>query len=858
MNEEDNAEDGGKIDETESKSQDPSIDNANNNNNNWKEVQLRISENGEISVTDIVQETKRTVTENDLPEIDYVVQSGTTSSNASTTATVTETTDENKVSALKIESETLPSISEKKAEEEVTVTNATTIDSVEIKTTPATTTTTTTTEKAIVSEILTVTTASLPVSIATSSESSSLIATVVTDGSSSINTNTSANNSLSLTTNCSLATVSTQNLPVRKSPPLIVSTISKSSSANTKTVTATSTMSAATLSSSSNSKLDDHYKVPAPVNAIRNEIKGVKHKIEEKNPAEPPIKQPKQTILNHTLGLHKLSNNHPLKKHSQMSNDLVPVSGPKPSILEPPTIINKSLNAQPNRPGTPATHKWKSSTPGPPPCYVPKTTYSPIINVPKVQASVSKINEHKQHNNIKVSEQKQAQTTQSGTILNNKALIKTKPSTPIGYKTLRDPPKTWNPQISRANLTRHAPDSKCGDSKNVKPPKFFKLRNNMPRYLGNPASGVKPMYQVHLSPEKEKNESKPDKSEIKKHSIVKIDPKTLKPISERAPETSNLSRTCETKFPEQDLKINTSSVSIFNPLKLQSSPKSDRKSPKSPHSPKNKSSSPPNRREKLNLSFTPPNPFIPNLTSPTMSPNQFLFNTGPPGFPSYDPRVMAAYHTFLYGQQRMAFNASPIPGLNLELNQRNNFDLVSPSSPKLTKPETTTTNSTASTSAQHNSHKNNTKKPKEANKNEKSLQNAVEKLTQNKIKEVAKLGTSEKETGSETTKDEAVKNNNEDKTKNSDSANKNTTTGSKKDEQQSLKDDKKSEKSAPDGNRPNENSDTNNIKDKTESKVADKESSGVVINNNNNNNNNSGGADSHSVVPSEKGKLEIP
>jgi len=57
------------------------------------------------------------------------------------------------------------------------------------------------------------------------------------------------------------------------------------------------------------------------------------------------------------------------------------------------------------------------------------------------------------------------------------------------------------------------------------------------------------MYQVHVSPEKDKTQdpqtaqktTKSEKSEIKKHSIVKIDPKTLKPISEKAPETSNLS-----------------------------------------------------------------------------------------------------------------------------------------------------------------------------------------------------------------------------------------------------------------------------------------------------------------------------
>lgn len=51
------------------------------------------------------------------------------------------------------------------------------------------------------------------------------------------------------------------------------------------------------------------------------------------------------------------------------------------------------------------------------------------------------------------------------------------------------------------------------------------------------------MYQVQVSPEKDKEPGapKPEKSEIKKHSIVKIDPKTLKPISEKAPDTVNLS-----------------------------------------------------------------------------------------------------------------------------------------------------------------------------------------------------------------------------------------------------------------------------------------------------------------------------
>lgn len=88
------------------------------------------------------------------------------------------------------------------------------------------------------------------------------------------------------------------------------------------------------------------------------------------------------------------------------------------------------------------------------------------------------------------------------------------------------------------------------------------------RFLGNPASGVKPMYSVHANSEQEKPQEKVvENREIKKHSIVKIDPKTLKPISEKAPETTSLSSQVSATA---DLKINTSSVSIFNPLKLQS------------------------------------------------------------------------------------------------------------------------------------------------------------------------------------------------------------------------------------------------------------------------------------------------
>ena len=106
-------------------------------------------------------------------------------------------------------------------------------------------------------------------------------------------------------------------------------------------------------------------------------------------------------------------------------------------------------------------------------------------------------------------------------------------SSPVGYKTLKTPPKSWNQSITRLSFLSSTknnsymantvgvscdgrrsgdPAGKGGDSSGavgsgskamgcgnntvpVKPNRFFKMRN-MPRYLGNPASGVKPMYQV--------------------------------------------------------------------------------------------------------------------------------------------------------------------------------------------------------------------------------------------------------------------------------------------------------------------------------------------------------------------------
>ncbi|XP_011301431.1 polycomb group protein Psc [Fopius arisanus] len=109
-----------------------------------------------------------------------------------------------------------------------------------------------------------------------------------------------------------------------------------------------------------------------------------------------------------------------------------------------------------------------------------------------------------------------------------------------GFKTLRDPPRPWNPSLSRNNYVAAKnqakelasegssnPSSSLSGSKTItSKPKIFKNRNNIPRYLGNPASGVKPLYGNNES--KDSKESSTSKSPS---IITKIEPKTLSPIS---------------------------------------------------------------------------------------------------------------------------------------------------------------------------------------------------------------------------------------------------------------------------------------------------------------------------------------
>lgn len=194
-----------------------------------------------------------------------------------------------------------------------------------------------------------------------------------------------------------------------------------------------------------------------------------------------------------------------------------------------------------------------------------------------------------------------------------------KQSQPMGYKTLRDPPKSWNPTLSKNNYvalknqakelqnqTQTASASE-GTSKQIpsKPAKIFK--RNMPRYLGNPASGVKPIYGVaNDAKEKEQSTGVANAKNVTLN-MMKIDPKTLSPIvstvnspivSPPSPYSPNARSYQNTPYPRDGLCRSTGS------------PISPRNSP-------------------VNMLST--NPFIPSPT-PNTNP-RIIYSHFPPPFP---------------------------------------------------------------------------------------------------------------------------------------------------------------------------------------------------------------------------------
>ncbi|EEB12607.1 polycomb complex protein bmi-1, putative [Pediculus humanus corporis] len=121
------------------------------------------------------------------------------------------------------------------------------------------------------------------------------------------------------------------------------------------------------------------------------------------------------------------------------------------------------------------------------------------------------------------------------------------------YKTIRCAPKTWNPVIPkeklRPTLMKNSPEEP------KKPLKFFKMRN-MPRFLGNPSSGVKPLFahepQENNNGEEDKKKGQDNKkqqqqpAETVKNKILKIDPKTLRPIEKSTSEDVKVTPTTPT------------------------------------------------------------------------------------------------------------------------------------------------------------------------------------------------------------------------------------------------------------------------------------------------------------------------
>lgn len=188
-----------------------------------------------------------------------------------------------------------------------------------------------------------------------------------------------------------------------------------------------------------------------------------------------------------------------------------------------------------------------------------------------------------------------------------------KHSNHIRYKTLKSPIKQWNPSIPKSSLIAmkqaQSPSSSKGEleeSTPIKAPKFFKMRN-VPRFLGNPASGVKPMYQVATSSEvatttaSQASTSQPSKpsSEI---TVMKIDPKTLNPIP--VVRSSKLPLSAPTSKLQSSFSISPKKNTDNH---LNESRTSIRSMTKSIGSPVKTSG-------KLHTSSLPPNPFI--LPSP--------------------------------------------------------------------------------------------------------------------------------------------------------------------------------------------------------------------------------------------------
>ncbi|TGZ53543.1 uncharacterized protein [Temnothorax longispinosus] len=224
----------------------------------------------------------------------------------------------------------------------------------------------------------------------------------------------------------------------------------------------------------------------------------------------------------------------------------------------------------------------------------------------------------------------------------------------VGYKTLRDPPKSWNPTLSKNNYVAAKNQAKemqnqaqtsvsDGANKQIpsKPAKIFKMRN-MPRYLGNPASGVKPMYGV-TNDTKEKEQSTANAKSATLN-MMKIDPKTLSPI------------------------VSTINSPIVSPPPYSPNARSYQNTPFSRDICRNTGSPISPRNSPVNMLST--NPFIPSPT-PNTNP-RIIYSHFPPPFPDASRFPNPLIRSPIGIPPPSAFHSSLPPSIN-KLYQRSSY-----------------------------------------------------------------------------------------------------------------------------------------------------------------------------------------
>ena len=249
----------------------------------------------------------------------------------------------------------------------------------------------------------------------------------------------------------------------------------------------------------------------------------------------------------------------------------------------------------------------------------------------------------------------------SGVSISQKAPQKKHPQ-PVGYKTLRDPPKSWNPTLSKNNyitvknqkeIQNQIQSQSQGFSDGTgskpilsKPAKIFKMRN-MPRYLGNPASGVKPMYGISNDKEKEqslKNINSNTMNAVNTMGLMKIDPKTLSPI------------------------VSTVNSPIVSPPPYSPNARSYQNSPFSRDICRNTGSPISPRNSPVNMLST--NPFIPSPT-PNTNP-RLIYSHFPPPYPDASRFPNPLIRTPVGIPPPSAFHSSLPPSIN-KLYQRSSY-----------------------------------------------------------------------------------------------------------------------------------------------------------------------------------------